>query len=445
MKGRFSLEALARAFLAGEQTADAIASRAARMLGRNWRWLGPLARRYLEAYAGKPRPRERDAVRFLRSDSKFREAWSKYHGRGLVTEELLHEPQAMQPVEAAVGWNLPAIESTGDLAAWLGLPVEELEWLADLWALAYKQTAAPRLAHYNYEVLAKQSGKLRLIESPKTRLKELQRKILSEMLERIPSHPAAHGFVKGRSIRTFTAAHTGQAVILKMDLENFFPSISGARIQTFFRMAGYPEKVADLLGGICTNATPRNVWSAAERGMDRNLLWETRALYGRPHLPQGAPTSPALANFCAYRIDCRLAGLAKTAGAVYTRYADDLAFSGGPDFARRAERFSIHAAAIIDEEGFQVNHRKTRIMRQGVRQHLAGLVVNQRQNVRRDDFDRLKAILTNCLRRGPESQNHTHHSLFRAHLEGKVAFVESINPAKGRRLRSILNQILWTG
>ena len=112
-----------------------------------------------------------------------------------------------------------------------------------------------------------------------------------------------------------------------------------------------------------------------------------RHLYAWPHLPQGAPTSPALANICAYRIDCRLTGLAEASGAVYTRYADDLAFSGGEDFERSAERFAIRAAAILLEEGFQVHHRKTRIMRQGVRQYLAGVVINEHVNVIRRDYD----------------------------------------------------------
>jgi RNA-directed DNA polymerase len=76
-----------------------------------------------------------------------------------------------------------------------------------------------------------------------------------------------------------------------------------------------------------------------------------------------------------------------------------------------------------------------------VRQHLAGLVVNDHINVRRRDFDRLKAILTNCLRLGPESQNRAGHTDFRAHLEGRVGFVESINPARGKRLRAILDRI----
>jgi RNA-directed DNA polymerase len=107
------------------------------------------------------------------------------------------------------------------------------------------------------------------------------------------------------------------------------------------------------------------------------------------------------------------------------------------------ERFGLHVAAILLEEGFAVNHRKTRAMRQGVRQHLAGLVTNQRPNVARRDFDRLKAVLTNCVRLGPENQNREGRPRFRAHLEGRVAFVEMVNPGKGKRLRTILEQVQW--
>ena len=254
-------------------------------------------------------------------------------------------------------------------------------------------------------MLAKATGSIRLIETPKPRLKDLQRRILSGILDRIPSHPAVHGFVKGRSIQSFAAPHVGQRVVLRMDLENFFPTFPGARVQSFFRTIGYPEPVADLLGGIATNSVPRSAWRDVIKqpgfALDPQELWHVRAMYARPHLPQGAPTSPSLANLCSYRLDCRLSGLARSAGAAYTRYADDLAFSGGESFDRSVERFATLVAVILMEEGFTVQHRKTRIMRQSVRQHLAGLVTNQRLNVRRSDFDLLKAILTNCVRHGP--------------------------------------------
>src|SRR6185437_6935701 len=348
----------------------------------------------------------------------------------------------MEPVTSARTWDLPPILCAGALADWLQLSVGDLEWFADLKALGYQKNAA-RLRHYHYRVLLKHSGAIRLIESPKPRLKQLQRQILAGILEKIPPHPAAHGFLKGRSIQTFVAPHVGQRAVLRMDLRDFFPSFAAARIKAFFRTLGYSQSVAGLLGGICTNATPRDVWSKPAFDINPQQLREARVLYARPHLPQGAPTSPALANLCSYRIDCRLAGLAKSAGANYSRYADDLAFSGDAEFESCLERFSAHVAAILQEEGFVVNYRKTRIMRQGVRQRIVGLVANQRLNVVRNEFDRLKAILTNCVRHGIHTQNRNAHPDFRAHLEGRVSFVEMINPAKGMRLRRTFDQIRW--
>jgi hypothetical protein len=347
----------------------------------------------------------------------------------------------MQPVAAAETWNVPAITCVVDLAEWFGVEIGDLEWLADLKGLTYRNRTS-RLRHYHYKILTKSSGGVRLIEAPKPKLKSLQRQVLTQILERIPPHPAVHGFVKHRSIKTFAALHVGQRVVLRMDLQDFFPSFGAARIQTFFRTLGYPEAVADLLVGICTNVVPRDVWKKAVN-VDLGYLQEARAFYSKPHLPQGAPTSPALANLCTYRVDCRLTGLAKSLGASYTRYADDLAFSGGDELDRRMERFSTHVAAILLEEGLNVCFRKTRVMRQGVRQHLAGLVTNQRINVMRLDFDRLKAILTNCIRLGPDGQNRDGHEDFRAHLEGRVGFVEMINPDKGKRLRRLLEQVRW--
>jgi hypothetical protein len=283
-----------------------------------------------------------------------------------------------------------------------------------------------------------------VVEAPKRRLRQIQRAILTGILERVPSHTAAHGFVKGRSIHSFVAPHIRQDVVLRMDLRDFFPSLACARIQRFFRMAGYPEPVADLLGGLCTTSVQKNFWRNPPLGANREEVEGARLLYSRRHLPQGAPTSPALSSLCAYRLDCRLAGLAQAAGAQYTRYADDLAFSGGGGFARSAERFAAHAAAIAAEEGFAAHHRKTRIMRPGVRQHLAGITVNRRANIPRRDFDRLKATLTNCARHGPSAQNREGHPSFRQHLEGRVAFVESVHFERGARLREILSTIDWT-
>ena len=432
--------ALARTILAGEMNADAIVLRCSELTGRRWRWLRPLANRYLTMLGDQARPRHRQVVAFLRKDEHFQDVLRRYSSE-LRIETCLHAPHRMRPVRAASAWNLPAIETVGELAHWFRLTPSELEWFADLKYLA--ASGKSRFGHYHYRLLAKKSGSIRLIESPKDHLKLLQRQILTEILYSIPVHDAVHGFVPGRSIRTFVAPHVGKPMVLRMDLQDFFPSISRARVQAAFRTAGYPEHVADLLGGICSTSAPVCIWSEQQSNVAPESLSAARALYRQPHLPQGAPTSPALANLCAYRVDCRLQGLARAANAKYTRYADDLAFSGDGNFASQSERFATHVAAILLEEGFSVHHRKTRIMRQGVRQHLAGLVTNQRINVVREDFDLLKAILHNCIKHGPARQNRNSHPSFRAHLAGRVGFVESINPAKGKRLRAIFERISW--
>ncbi len=245
------------------------------------------------------------------------------------------------------------------------------------------------------------------------------------------------GFRRGRSIRDFVSPHAGRELVVRMDLEDFFPSIGSARVMRLFLTAGYPEQVARALVRLVTHAVPPEVLR------ERPLAWAERGRLGTGHLPQGAPSSPALANLCAFRMDCRLSGLARTAGADYTRYADDLLFSGDVEFARQGRRFVTAAAAIVIEEGFRPNHRKTRLQRPGQRQEAAGLVLNAQPNIRRDEFDRLKAILTNCVRHGPASQNRDAHPEFEAHLQGKVAWVRSIHPKRGAKLQWILDRVVW--
>jgi hypothetical protein len=445
MRGPGFYAALANSILSGEATPDAIVARLSHTLGRSWRWLRPFVRRYLKAFGSGARPRRVAVIRFLERDEGLSRALAD--SRKLVRiASWIAPPHGMQPAHAARTWQVPAIESVGALAEWLHVTPGELEWFADLKRSVARLDAADYagpLSHYHYRVLAKEGGAIRLIEAPKRRLKHIQKQILSEILEKIPVHPAAHGFRRGRSIKSFAAPHAGQRVVVRMDLRDFFPSISAPRVQAMFRTAGYPESVANLLGGLCTNAAPRALWIEQAGRLDPLRMAEARHLYAWPHLPQGAPSSPALANVCAYRIDCRLTGMAEASGAVYTRYADDIAFSGGEDFERNAERFSIHAAAILLDLGFAVRHRKTRIMRQGVRQYLAGIVTNQHLNVVRRDYDLLKATLTNCMRHGPDLQNRDAISDFRAHLTGRVSFVEMINAKRGARLRELLNRIQW--
>ncbi len=431
--------ALASAFVAGNLDVEELVARGSRVMGRTWRWLRPLARRIVQAHGGTVRPRTAVLEKFLLLDQGLARAYAKHDLRVANASGL--RPSS-SPIEAAKSWDAYPLTTTGELADWLGITVGELDWFADRRKLESKQSRL-KLRHYRYRPLAKRAGQVRLVEAPKPRLKAIQLQILKEILDCVPPHPAAHGFRAGRSIKTFAAPHVGKQVVVKLDLHDFFPSIRLAQIQALFRSLGYPDGVADTLAGLCTNSVASEIWDGVN--VSPSDLERQRQIrkYAQPHLPQGAPTSPALANLCAFRLDCRLTGLANAAGAQYTRYADDLVFSGDDEFRRGAKRFQIHVCAIAMEEGFSVHHRKTRIMCQSVRQQIVGMVVNQRLNVRREDYDRLKATLTNCIRYGARSQNRQGLVEFRSHLEGRVSFVELVNPARGRRLRELLRQVQW--
>src|SRR5262249_21143528 len=149
------------------------------------------------------------------------------------------------------------------------------------------------------------------------------------------------------------------------------------------------------------------------------------------------------ANLVAFPLDRRLGAAAEAAGATYTRYADDLAFSGDRAFERSAHRFAPLVAAIAAQEGFRVNARKTRFARPATRQVLAGVVVNDKPNLRRAELDLLEAILTNCARRGPSTQNRAGVPSFREHLAGRIAWVHAVNPARAAELRTIFEAIDW--
>jgi hypothetical protein len=320
------------------------------------------------------------------------------------------------------------LPSSAQLAQWLGIEICELDWFADCQRRLHK--APVKLQHYTYRWLTKRSGKVRLLEMPKQRLKAIQRRILHEILDRIPPHEAAHGFRRGRSIASFVAGHAGREIVLRFDLRDFFPSIRAGRVHALFVRAGYPRPIARLLTGLCTTV------ASCEAALANDV-------YRLPHLPQGGPASPALANFCAYRLDCRLTGLARKLGAHYTRYADDLAFSGSAELERSARRFQVAVCRVALEEGFEIHTQKSRFMRQSVRQQLAGVVLNAHPNVQRADYDLLKAILCNCVRHGPQSQNRAGHADFRGHLLGRIAYLRMLHPARGAKLLAKFKQISW--
>lgn len=381
----------------------------------------PWMKRLSRAAASRPRDDVDGLAAWIATRDEVLEAWrlgARVFRLALPAPEMRESP-----------WGVPALATPHELAMWLGVDDNALTRLADRGGI---------MGHYRSAWLRKASGGYRLVEAPRFELRVLQRRLLDGILAAIPPHAAAHGFRRGGSIAGFARPHVGREVVIRVDLEAFFSSVFRARVLGILRTAGYPGEVARTLAALCTHRTPEAVLARAPVREPVQL-----ARLRSAHLPQGAPTSGALANLAAYRLDVRVAALAARWDATYTRYADDLVISGGRNLVHRAAQVVGAIGAIAADEGFQLNYRKTRVMTAANSQRIAGVVVNDKLSISRRDVDALRAILFNCARTGPATQNRDNHADFRAHLRGRVAWVESIDAAKGARLRALFERIAW--
>ena len=415
-------------------TASDLLDEASRVLGVTGRpnWLRRMCKHFAARWNDPDRrPTRRDIVKTLLGSDSFLKA-----NDAVPSPDRGGRPPYWTQVLPVWHWNLPDLPTTGALADWLEVSLPELQWFADVRGLN-PRWPNPQQWHYFYKWTPKKSGGRRLVSAPKSRLKKLQRRVLSRILSRIPGHPAAHAYSNGRSMTTCLAPHVKQDVVLHLDLADFFPSIQAPLVRATFWNVGYTPAVANLLTGLCAEIIPEPV-------LDGNHLREEEAARLRTrHLPQGAPTSPALSNLCAFRLDCRLHGLAEKCGANYTRYADDLIFSGDDRFRRRLYDFKTFVGAILLDERFTLRGRKTHILPASRSQQVGGLLVNQRLNVPRQDYDELRATLHNCARFGPAAQNRRDHPHFRQHLLGRIAYVASTNTNRGEKLMSLFAAIDW--
>lgn len=433
--------ALAHAFLAADTwSATALSAAAVVVLGARRRWLGPLVREVMAFYREPPLDAARELGRVISASRPFRDAVDEAEARGAPLR-VLHQFCA-QSRARTTGGLVPRLDNPADLAALLHLSPGDLDWFAD--AKQWNRRTRPgALHHYRYEWRSRPGRTPRLLEIPGARLRSAQRGLLDNVLGLIGTHDAAHGFVPGRSAVTGASRHTGAQVVISLDLTTFFARVTGARIYATLRRAGLPEAVAYTITGLSTTATPPRVIAAMPPGGDPGERFALRRALAATHLPQGAPTSPMIANLALGRLDSRLEGWAAAAGGIYTRYADDLAFSGPAALAGRADAFVRGVGRIALDEGHTVNARKTRVRRASVRQTVTGIVVNERTNMSRRDVDRLKAIIHNCILHGPESQDRGVHQDFHAHLLGRLSWLETVNPARGLKLRTEFGRIRW--
>ncbi len=241
----------------------------------------------------------------------------------------------------------------------------------------------------------------RIIEEPIPVLKFIQRRILKRILEQTGLPDYAHGFVSGRSIATAASPHTNKEVVVCCDLRDFFPTITIKRVWGIFRILVVNPRAANLLAELTTY---------------------------KKRLPQGAPTSPMLANLVVRHLDHRLAGLSRTMDITYTRYADDMIFSGGPETPRILKMLR----EIVKEEGFTLAEEKTRILRRGRRQEVCGLVVNDSLGIPRRWRRNLRAQIHNIAKAGAIKPENI------SSIQGKLGFLQHFHPEESLKLKEKL-------
>ncbi|WP_019498916.1 reverse transcriptase family protein [Pseudanabaena sp. PCC 6802] len=330
-----------------------------------------------------------------------------------VSQGLHHQQGDEQRLRSL---DLPICHTPAELAAAMEISIGELRFLAFDRHVSF-------VSHYVRFQIPKKTGGTRLISAPMPRLKRSQYWILKHILTRISPHDAAHGFRQEFSIVTNAQPHVGADVIINFDLQDFFPSISYKRVKGLFRSLGYSEAVATILGLLCTEPEVEAI------EMDGKTYYV--ALTER-HLPQGAPTSPAISNLLCRRLDRRLSEMAENAGFIYTRYADDLTFSSAGDAQRQICNVLKRTESIVTHEGFTINPQKTRVLRSSQQQEVTGIVVNDKLNVDKATLKRFRATLYQIEKDGLEGKQWGNSQNLLSAIHGFANFVAMVNPERGK-------------
>ena len=321
--------------------------------------------------------------------------------------------------------GLPVCGTPYEIAAAMEISVGQLRFLA-----FSRKTST--ISHYIRFKIPKKTGGERLISAPMPRLKQAQHWILSQILEKLELHDAAHGFRLCRSIVSNAQPHVGRDVIINFDLKDFFPSISYKRVKGLFQSFGYSESAATIFGLLCTEPDIEEV------ELDGKTYFV--ALTDR-HLPQGSPASPAVTNLLCRRLDRRLTQMAEQLGFVYTRYADDLTFSASGDSLRHICNILRRTESIVAHEGFAINEQKTRILRKNRQQEVTGVVVNSHPNISKRELKRFRATLYQIEKDGSKGKHWGNSSNVMAAIQGFANFVAMVNPEKGAEFQEQVRRI----
>ena len=264
---------------------------------------------------------------------------------------------------------------------------------------------------------AKPLGGTRPIDSPKEKLKFVQRRINETILQRTQINKIVTGGVRGRKLKDNLIVHLEQPMVANFDLKSFFSNITNLQVYRMFTLIGAAPDVARML---------------------------TRLTTFKGRIPQGGPTSTMIANLVAGYgdmacLDGRLAGLCGKNKFRLKRWIDDISVSGAPYL----KNFEPTIERIIEQAGFIPNRNKTTFASKDAAQIVTGHLVNNKPNVRKQERRRLRAILHRCKTTGPEGCAQGSIKQLKRRLRGKIAHLSSINPKAGQKLLKEFNSIEW--
>ena len=320
-----------------------------------------------------------------------------------------------------IGKGLPFVATAEQLATLMEISNSDLLWLC------YERGAAS-VDHYTRFEIPKRSGGRRLISSPKPKLRIAQQWVLKNILEKLEPFKTATAFRPGKSILDNAEPHLNAEVIIRMDFKDFFPLITFPRVRGFFEALGYNPGISSLLALICTDA-PR-----VKVRLEGKTEFVTTGARG---LPQGACTSPSLANLIAWKLDARISGFAEKSddGWVFTRYADDLTISTKNPDAEVGALIGV-VKKISASEGFVINEEKTKVMRSPSRRVITGLIVDKDIRLSRKDLRNLRAFLHRCDKDGLNLVSEQIGKDALSVARGRLAFVQMVMPEQANALRS---------
>ncbi len=322
--------------------------------------------------------------------------------------------------------NLPVYNTIKDVADAMGISVNELRFLA----FSRKNS---KISHYKRFKVAKKTGGFRLISAPMPRLKKAQHFILENILNKVSVHEKAHGCVQKKSIVSNATLHVNKGVVINQDLQNFFPSVTYKRIKGIYKALGYSEQLSVVFALLCSEP----------KVLDVSLLGENYyAQRGERFLPQGSPCSPAITNVLCRNLDFRLDGLAKKYGFTYSRYVDDITFSGNAEQFPKITAILKYSKRIIKEENFTLHPDKLRVMKRNQRQEVTGIVVNEKVNINKKSLKRFRALLYQIENEGLEGKTWNGGANVLAEIDGFANYIYQVDQLKGKIYKERVKKIL---